>query len=756
MALEEALPDGLRRTYSVKIGLLFVAVVVMTVAVAGLFFGHVSGEVGPAAEERFSDGVTDRSEVADRWLETNAETAAGLASDATVRDGNPDEIDDRLAEARTDREDRVAEIHYLDGDGDVLASSGDEAEGENLFDAAEVDGATDGPTAPHDGLSADRSVLTFVEPVPADSAGSDGERYVAVSVPTDALASVLESDADDRRTIVTDASGERILSTGEEGDDGDDAILEALSPDAGEVVTGTPADSDIEYAATAATIGDGESAMTVTTYGLESDVYGPLNAATSGLAALLFVFVIQLGLVWIVIGGNLSLKLRQLAGKAERMGEGDLEVGFETGRIDEVGTLYDSFASMRDSLSQTLSELEDERERARAAQRETERRNRELEAEAERFGEVMAACADGDLERRLEPESDHEAMVAIAEAFNEMVADLERAVTQVKRVSAEVAAMSTEFQSSSAEIRRASEAVSGSIQEISDGSSTQAEDLETATAEVNELSATVEEVAAATSTIADQSAAVDTLATDGRRAAAETTEEMREASDRTESAAETIRALDEEAERIQEIVELIDEIAGQTNMLALNAAIESARSESATSEGGGFQAVADEVKELAAETQDAVEDVERMIESIQRRATESATRIEETEVAIGSAADRVASLSETLDRIARGIEQVDAGVQEIDDATDEQANSAEELTTIVRDVASVASETTSQAQRVAAAAEETTATITDVSNEAIRLDRRATALAAAVDEFSVSADLETGPTAAPIDGGESR
>lgn len=737
MALEDYIPDRLRRTYSVKIGLIFLAIALVTILVSALFFAHASGAVGPAAEQQFSDRTDDRSDVAAAWLETNAETADGLAADATVSAGDHDEIGDRFADVRDDRGDRIAEIHYLDGDGEVLASSDDGANGRNFFDAADVDGETDGPSSPHEALSADEDVLSFVASVP-DADGD--ERYVALSTPVDGFASTLETGDDDRRTVVTDADGEPLLAVGQEADVGDEAVLAALSSDESGVVTVTPEDSEREFAATTATIGEGESAMQVTTYGTATDVFAAHEIATASIAALAFVFVVNLGFVGIVLGGNLSLKLRRLAGKAERMGDGDLEVDLETERIDEVGILYDSFDSMRGDLDATMADLEDERERAREAQRRTARRNRELEAEAERFGRVMADCADGDLRRRLEPETDHEAMVEIAESFNEMIADLETAIAQVERISREVARTSTEVQTSSEEISRASEEVSASVQEISDGSSAQAEDLETATTEVKELSATVEEVAAATSTIADQSGQVDELATEGQTAAEETTAEMHVASDRTDTVAATIHELEREAEQIQRIVELIDEIAEQTNMLALNAAIESARSKSASSEDGGFQAVADEVKELAEQTQAAVDDVEAMIESIQQRATTSAAQIEETEETIGSATERVDDLADTLDRIAREIEQVTAGVEEIDQATDEQATSTEELATIVQDVASVATETTSQAQQVAAASEETTATITDVSAEATRLDQRATDLADAVDEFSVSDD----------------
>jgi len=150
----------------------------MTVLVSALFLGHVSGTVGPAAEDHFSDRTADRSDVAAAWLETNAETASGLAADATVQEGTNAEISERLATAQSTRGDRISEVHYLGGDGEVLASSADGAVGENFFETAGVEGASDGPSAAHDAVASDESVLSFVAAV---DGGSD--RYVAVSAP---------------------------------------------------------------------------------------------------------------------------------------------------------------------------------------------------------------------------------------------------------------------------------------------------------------------------------------------------------------------------------------------------------------------------------------------------------------------------------------------------------------------------------------------------------------------------------------------
>ncbi|MCU4752174.1 methyl-accepting chemotaxis protein [Halobacteria archaeon AArc-curdl1] len=462
------------------------------------------------------------------------------------------------------------------------------------------------------------------------------------------------------------------------------------------------------------------------------------GSVVSGFTGITIVFFLHLGLVTIVLGGNVSLALSQLAERAERIGDGDLEVDLETDRIDEIGLLYGSFETMRNSLAVTLDDLETERERALTAKQETQRQNRALNDAANRYSETMAACADGDLSQRLEPEIDNEAMVAIADSFNEMVADLEETVAQVIRFARIVDETSGDVQAGASEIRRASREVSESIQEISNGSEKQTEDLEVAADEVNDLSATVEEIASTTGSIAEQSAQLSSLATKGREAAATASSEMTDAEARTARVVETIDQLNEDAAQIEAVIELIDEIAEQTNLLALNANIEASRSAGDGDDTEGFSVVAKEVKSLSEETQAAVDDIEETLESIRERAALSAEEIEAVDASVSTTAETVSALNTQLESIVDGVTVVDDGINEINNATASQATSAQELATIVDEVASVSAETTSQAQQVAAAAEESTATIESVSTEVETLDKRADQLVDAVRVFDVS------------------
>ncbi|MBT5161511.1 MAG: methyl-accepting chemotaxis protein, partial [Alphaproteobacteria bacterium] len=117
----------------------------------------------------------------------------------------------------------------------------------------------------------------------------------------------------------------------------------------------------------------------------------------------------------------------------------------------------------------------------------------------------------------------------------------------------------------------------------------------------------------------------------------------------------TIRDLAEAAQRIGDVVDLINDIAEQTNLLALNATIEAARAGEA---GKGFAVVASEVKNLASQTAQATEDIGGQIGGIQQTTKEAVSAIE----SIGST---IAEMNEIATAIATAVEEQGTATNEI-------------------------------------------------------------------------------------------
>jgi len=134
--------------------------------------------------------------------------------------------------------------------------------------------------------------------------------------------------------------------------------------------------------------------------------------------------------------------------------------------------------------------------------------------------------------------------------------------------------------------------------------------------------------------------------------------------EQSESAETYITSLSKASDEITGIVQIISEIAVQTNMLALNATIEAARAGEA---GKGFAVVAEEVKTLANQTVNATAEIESKIESIQRAARDTSKSIHEI-------SKTIANLSDSSTSIAAAVEEQGCATSEISRSVSQAAN----------------------------------------------------------------------------------
>ncbi|MEH6576947.1 MAG: methyl-accepting chemotaxis protein [Amphritea sp.] len=141
-------------------------------------------------------------------------------------------------------------------------------------------------------------------------------------------------------------------------------------------------------------------------------------------------------------------------------------------------------------------------------------------------------------------------------------------------------------------------------------------------------------------------------------------------------AVEVIKSLDSEVAGIEEILEVIQNIAGQTNLLALNAAIEAAR---AGEQGRGFAVVADEVRTLASRTQQSTEEIRQKINTIMSGSHEAVTSISESLDSVRGVTECVSSIEKSFADHMTHIAKVNDLNTQISTATKEQHVTSEEM-----------------------------------------------------------------------------
>ena len=370
-----------------------------------------------------------------------------------------------------------------------------------------------------------------------------------------------------------------------------------------------------------------------------SEIFKPISDLLTNASLLTLACALIVGAMIFFSARGIVRMLRGISSVAEAVAGGRLQTNdqerahFDAAerRGDEFSTLASGMRRMVESIRHLLGESE---QKTLAAQHATE--------------EAEKATARAEEAARQAENAKREGMLTAAGQLEEVVSVISAASTEL-----------------AAQIEQSDKSAVESSQRLA----------EAATA-MNEMNATVQEVARNASAASTMSAETRAKAETGASIVDNSLQSIGQVHKVSMALKGDMTTLHEHAQAITQIMNVISDIADQTNLLALNAAIEAARAGEA---GRGFAVVADEVRKLAEKTMASTNDVGNAIAAIQGSAGQSVQAMDKALVEVETAASLAKQSGEALQEIVSKVEESADQVSAIATASEQQSATSDEI-----------------------------------------------------------------------------
>ncbi|KOP68620.1 chemotaxis protein [Bacillus sp. FJAT-18019] len=311
--------------------------------------------------------------------------------------------------------------------------------------------------------------------------------------------------------------------------------------------------------------------------------------------------------------------------------------------------------------------------------------------------------------------------------FNTTVHHINELVTTIKSVS-EQSAEQSKFLFSAVEVNNdKSSAIAKNMEEMSDRVALQSTSITESVVSLEEISSGVSTIAGNTSDLSEISIQMKEQSERGNQNVEQVIQQMHSIDHSVKNSVDIIEKLQNRSHEIGQIVQVITDIATQTNLLSLNAGIEAAR---AGEEGRGFAVVASEVKKLSEESKQSADQIIALVRYIQDETALAVEAISEGEHNVAKGIEVVKETGELFKGMLSATDTVTSQIQEVSAATQQMVAETEQITAAIKQLAELAERNSTVSGEIRISAQEQQASFAKIFESAEHISQ-------------VSAELET-------------
>src|SRR5690625_5229714 len=306
----------------------------------------------------------------------------------------------------------------------------------------------------------------------------------------------------------------------------------------------------------------------------------------------------------------------------------------------------------------------------------------------------------------------------ISKAANTLKNNMNQVLKKVSQAAQAVQISSEGLNTASKEVKVGSEQMVITMEEVATGAESQSNSAQHLTENMNDFVISINHSQQKGEEIATSTKNVLALTSEGSELMEASVEQMKRIDTLVSNAVNQVKGLEQKSNNISQLVDVVKDIAEQTNLLALNAAIEAAR---AGEHGKGFAVVADEVRKLAEEVGSSVQEITDIVHTIQTETDDVVHSLTDGYKGVKEGIEQLDKTGESFQTINHSISSMVNNVQNISDELKVITKDSQQMNELISEIAAVSEEAAAGIEETSASSEETSSSMDVISQNAENL-----------------------------------